>query len=336
MKGLNLGRYVLSSGVVTVFLAGCGGIQTVGAVPQNVMTTSVTTPVGVRQPSGSYGDLLYVTTPTTTVLVSYPQGQVIGTISGVSGLGGVCSDPNTGNVFAPQGATVLEYAHGGTTPIATLNGPAGYTDLQGCSVDPNTGNLAMSSYFGPKGHSGLIIFPGGQGQPTVYTDKILHLFGYTAYDNAGNLFVTAFTNKGNYRIGELPAGQSKLVHIRVSPRSAEVGKIEWDGEYLAGNSTNERGQDSTIYRLRINGTKATVAGTVHLTSAGQSGFWIYDGLLFEAYGKVLHKKNMAIAAWSYPQGGKATSKFYGIVQGKHPTIYDVTMSVAPTHSRIPK
>ena len=316
-------------------MTGCGGVQTIGAVPQTVMTTSVMK-AGVHQPSGSYGDLLYVATPTTTVLVSYPQGQVIGTISGVSGLGGVCSDPNTGNVFAPQGATVLEYAHGGTTPIATLNGPAGYSDLQGCSVDPNTGNLAMSSYFGPKGYSGLIIFPGGQGQPTVYTDKILHLFGCTAYDSAGNLFVTGYTNKGYYRIGELPVGQSKLVHIRISPRSAEVGKIEWDGTYLAGEAPDARGRDSIIYRLAINGDKATVADTVHLKSAGSSGIWIYNGTVFEAYGKVLNRKNMAIAAWSYPQGGKATSKFYGIVQGKHPTIYDVTMSVATAHSRIPK
>jgi hypothetical protein len=280
--------------------------------------------------SGSYGDLLYIATPETIVVVSYPQWQVVATISGISGLGGVCSDPSTGNVFAPQYDTVTEYAHGGTTPIATLNGPSGYTDLEGCSVDPTTGNLAVSSYFGPKGHSGIIVFPGGQGPPTVYTDKILHLFGYTAYDNAGNLFVPGFTNKGRFRIGELPAGQTKFVHIKLSPRSVGVGKVQWDGTYLVGNAANANGQDSTIYQLQISGNIANVAGTIHLTRGGQSGFWIYNGALFEALRTVPHKKNIAVAAWPYPAGGKAISKLYGIVRGKHPEIYDVTLSAAPS------
>jgi hypothetical protein len=197
-------------------------------------------------------------------------------------------------------------------------------------VDPTTGDLAMSSGFGPKGHSGIIIFPGGQGPPTVYTDKILHLFGYTTYDNAGNLFVPAYTNQGGFRIGELPAGQTKFVHVKVKPRSVGVGKVQWDGTYLVGNAANAHGQDSTIYQLQINGKFANVAGTIHLTRGGQSGFWIYDGALFEALRTGVRAKNIAVAAWPYPGGGKPISKLYGIVRGRDPEIEDVTLSAAPS------
>jgi hypothetical protein len=317
-------------------LAGCGGTQTASnAVPQGVAAQS-----RARQASGSSGDLLYILTNYGITIVSYPDLQIVDNITGYPGddADTICSDPKTGNVFVPTlGNTVVEYTHGGTTPIATLYGPSGYTALRGCSVDPTTGNLAVDSAFGPYGLSGLEIFPKGSGTPTVYTDKILHLFDYTAYDGAGNLFVTAYTNKGYFRIGELALGQSKLLRIRMKTAATALGKIQWDGTFLAGNTTNAQGQDSTIYQVQINGTKATVAGTVSLKKAGGHGFWVYNGNLFAPYGIPIQKKrNMAIAVWPYPAGGKATSKLYGIVKAKGAEIHDITMSVAPSHSRVRK
>lgn len=307
-------------------LAGCGGER--GG-------TSTVPPLGAQSRAhnaSSYsGDLLYILTNRGITIVSYPDLQVVGNITNtILEANTICSDPNTGNVYLPQdGNTILVYAHGGTTPIATLRGPSGYTALRGCSVNPLNGDLAVDSAFGPYHLSGLEIFPGGTGTPTVYTDKKLHLFDYTAYDDSGDLFVTGFTNQGDPRIGELLPGQSTLIDIRIK-QPIGLGKIQWDGTYLAGNTTNSQGQDSSIYRLQIHGTKATVAETVSLKNAGGHGFWIDAGDIIAPYG-IVRNKNIAIAVWLYPSGGKSISKLYGIVKKRGPGISDVTLSVSPSH-----
>jgi len=65
---------------------------------------------------------------------------------------GLCVDAQ-GNVFVPtwQGESgtrgyVYEFAHGGSTPIATLSDPGG---AFGCSVDLTTGNLAVTNNVAP-------------------------------------------------------------------------------------------------------------------------------------------------------------------------------------------
>jgi hypothetical protein len=59
----------------------------------------------------------------------------------VSGeVGGDCSN-RTGDVFVPNNTEVFEYAHGGTSPIATLSLPG--NSGAACSIDPSTGNLAV-------------------------------------------------------------------------------------------------------------------------------------------------------------------------------------------------
>jgi hypothetical protein len=40
---------------------------------------------------------------------------------------------------------ILEYAHGGTTPTATLADPTGTPSA--CSVDESTGSLAVGDYY---------------------------------------------------------------------------------------------------------------------------------------------------------------------------------------------
>jgi hypothetical protein len=67
---------------------------------------------------------------------------------------------------------------------------------------------------------------------------------------------------------------------------------------------------------------------------GKAEFGFTMGLCLKHSGAA--KKNAAIAAWRYPQGGKAISKLYGIAQGKDAAIYDLAVSVAPSRSPIHK
>jgi len=114
--GLRLwGRWTALIGAV-VFVSGCGG--------QNPVAQGAAAQASVHRESGSSGGLLYMSTEYTVTIVSWPEFQIVGTFQNL-GFEGLCSDPNTGNVFAPTGGEVLVYAHGGTTPIATLYPPSG-------------------------------------------------------------------------------------------------------------------------------------------------------------------------------------------------------------------
>src|SRR5579863_1388101 len=91
--------------------------------------------------------LLYVSDTVTgdVYVFSYPKGKLVQTLTGFADPAGECVDA-TGNVFVANtgSSNVLEYAHGGSSPIATLD-DSGYFRV-GCAVDPVTGNLAVSNF----------------------------------------------------------------------------------------------------------------------------------------------------------------------------------------------
>ena len=104
--------------------------------------------------SGSSGALIYATGGCGGIcVVSYPAGKLVDSISVSGELGGDCAD-SAGNVFVTNNTEVLEYSHGGTSPIATLSLRG--DDAAGCSIDPGTGNLAV--VFSESG-ANVAVFP---------------------------------------------------------------------------------------------------------------------------------------------------------------------------------
>jgi DNA-binding beta-propeller fold protein YncE len=158
VKGINIGRYTLCKMAATAMLAACS----TSAVPA---TGAHAAPPATRRASS--GALLYVVGGGVYV-ISYPQGALVNTITGIDEPQGVCSDKN-GNVFVTAYRTenVLEYAHGGSSPIANL-GDYGYYPL-GCAVDPTTGNLAVANQqsFNESGGN-VAIYAKAQGKPTFW------------------------------------------------------------------------------------------------------------------------------------------------------------------------
>lgn len=101
-------------------------------------------------PEAAGEDLLYVGGGGTYGYVhvySYPQGKLVGKLTGLDLPYGECVDAS-GDVWIvtnfPNQA--IEYAHGGTTPIATLSVPG--SNAYGCAVDPASGNLAVATDVG--------------------------------------------------------------------------------------------------------------------------------------------------------------------------------------------
>jgi hypothetical protein len=119
------GRCALSSCVAVAMLAGCGGSQPTIGAPGAMAQTA---PSHIRKASSSYGDLLYVGSESYGIFVlTYPQGKVVAQFEPPNPLG-MCSD-QSGDVFVlwSDGAGYIdEYAHGGTTPIATLEMPMAF------------------------------------------------------------------------------------------------------------------------------------------------------------------------------------------------------------------
>ena len=86
----------------------------------------------------------------------------MGELTGVYG-NADCSD-SKGNVFISGGTEVVEFAHGGTTPIATYS--IAYYPATGCSVDPESGSLAVVN------EGWVSVFPPGSQNATSYDTHI--------------------------------------------------------------------------------------------------------------------------------------------------------------------
>ena len=79
---------------------------------------------------------------------------------------GMCTDAS-GNVYMTNENAVVEYPHGGTSPVRTVRIPGAQTMY--CSVDPTTGDLAVTFDCPPCGYENLAIFPPGSSTSTRYT-----------------------------------------------------------------------------------------------------------------------------------------------------------------------
>jgi hypothetical protein len=263
-------------------------------------------------PEAKSEDLLYVSVSVDTVNVySYPEGKREGTLTGFATLGGLCAD-QTGNVFlADSGdSRVAEYAHGGTSPIRRLNDPAEMP--YGCSVDPVTGNLAVTNYCrendsGCDGAGGVSIYRSAQGKPMTYTNQGYNLF-YCSYDNASNLFVDGYgmARKAKSEFAELTSDGKAFKNIALDKTIRGYGGVQWDGKELAvGNGFN------VVYRMHVSGSRGISEGSTSLIGGKDVGqFWIQGSSLVGPSGHVYD--HSSVRFWDYPAGGKATKTIGGL------------------------
>ena len=184
-------------------------------------------------PDAKTNDLLYISSLSNgdVYVYSYPHDRLKGTLTSFSSPAGECVD-KSGDVFITSKSGILEYAHGGTTPIATLK-DAG--SAQGCSVDPKTGNLAVTNYSTTSSHQGNVaIYKDAKGSPTYLTDsKIYHEY-FCGYDNAGNLFVDGFEIAASVvKLSEIPSGRTVFKNITLNQTITGAGGVQWDGKHLA-------------------------------------------------------------------------------------------------------
>lgn len=282
------------------FLAGCGAQLPAsnGLLP---------TGAGPTQSAAKRGALLYISdTLTSDVYVySYPKGKLVMTLADFNVPSGECVDAS-GDVFVANtgDSDIVEYAHGEKTPVAKLK-DAGYFPV-GCSVDPESGNLAVTNFpFNGSGQGDVVIYDRAKGRPKHhYADAAIADMLLCSYDGSGNLFLDGLTSASAFAFAELPKGGSKLIDITLNRSIASAGGVEWDGKYVAVGDQST----STIYQFSISGTSGTEEGSTQLSGATQIfQFWI-DGA--KLIGPDSGQADAGI--WNYPAGGAPVKTITGL------------------------
>ncbi len=308
MSSLSLSRFAVSAAASAALLAGCGWSQPPLAAP-NSLTRSWVAPEATSEA------LLYAATRQTVEIFSYPSGQQVGELD-IRHPNGLCSDPN-GDVFVVADGSVLEYAHGGTTPIATVKSKFGFP-LQ-CAFDPTTGNLALiDTYF--TGPENIAVYKKVTGKGHVYYDSgPIYDFFDCAYDAGGNLFATGYSQV----LAELPEGGDKFFNYKPSLKTAdsELAGIQWDGKYVTAQELPPDGDRALLDRIIIVKKKALVVSRTRLAGSRIAFKWLYAGVATGLDGQYHHK----IGFWRYPRGGDAI----GMVGGNGIKFFAATISVAP-------
>jgi hypothetical protein len=324
LRTLTLVRVALSAAVGTVSLAACGGSQPLmgspGAMPQSgVNATHAERGGSWMLPEASKAKaLLYVSDESTNAVFvyDYKSGTLVGKLRGVRQPYGECVDAR-GAVWVTELAAemVVRYPHGGISATKHLS-----TDgsTVGCSVDPTTGNLAVSNVSTASGGGDIRVFT-SSGYTDYWSDYCYYL-EQPGYDNAGNLYVEAYSASYVVYVCELPHGGSSLAPVSVSQHIYGPGSVMWDGKYVT--LTDEFYDDShstAIYQVAASKSGGlTIVGTTVLTDTcdGNNAEIWQPFIVGSQNTPVNEKQGTALVGfdtdcayrhrfslWSYPSGG---------------------------------
>src|SRR5579863_5508755 len=246
---------VFLASVFTVgLLAGCGN----GAATSPSVTTSSAQTSTMRSwidPAAAADNLVYVSTfPFSRVsdveVYTFRERKYVGVLNGIKNPQHLCSD-TSGNVFIPEGteSKVLEYAHAGTTPIATFNDAH---SPHACSVDRVTGNLAVVDA------ADVAIYQNASTKPARHKDAKFANYYFCGYDDSGNLFVDGKDDSDRFVFAELPKGAKSFVNINLGHYVATPGSVQWDGKYVVV------GSEDTVYQFTTAGSTGKLEGSTNL------------------------------------------------------------------------
>lgn len=249
------------------------------------------------------------------VVRTFPEGKHVRRIAEI---GGLCTDPNAGNLYVVEGGGVTEYAPGGSSKITRATFPSDFIGGN-CAVDPTTGNVAIpGSTNGRTTEGAVAVYTSLYGSPAIYLDPGVGELGFAGYDPQGNLFADQ-----RFVLAELPHGSSTFTNYTVSLGRGRslTGTVQWDGSYITAESAYLR---PTIYRIVVGPSGATIVGKTRLPRQRSPTFtWIDGNTLISAY--TPHGKPARAAYWSYPNPGHAP---YRILNVFHPD--SIVTGVAPS------
>jgi hypothetical protein len=321
-------RRTLTVFAASALLSGCGGAPTplatsakmAGLPPMRSAALHADRDESRMLPEAKRDDLLYVTGSDDRIYVfAYPTGQLVGKFRTPSYPPQFLCTDGDGNVFVPVSfistePIIYEYAHGGTTPIATLTAPYTGTGAYACSVNPVTGDLAVSV------GTGVELFKGARGKPTLIQTP--HLIFDCAYSEDGDLFADPWQSGGSKLLYVLRSRAGSFSTVTLNER-LDGGSIQWvNGKLVVARVHHGSRGPQEIYQVQISGSQGTISAPIDLDSRGD---WRPDRVQFLVVGKTLigpdypPRNHGLINFWRFPQGGEPTKTlivhpdgFYGL------------------------
>jgi hypothetical protein len=297
---------IVVTAIVAQVLAGCGGAGPAGGLPAPAPAILTAMRASWVDPRAKGSPLLYVSDQLnrSVFIYAYPALTPMGELTGFNLPWGLCVNRRNGNVWVTDtfNNDLVEFPHGGSTPIRTLH--QYLYDVDACAVNPKTGDVAAVN-DGSEDPAEVIIFKPSHAPPKQYSDiKNALALEFAAYDPDGNLFVDdPGFGRGRSVLEELAKGSQRLLKIPWhGPPIGYPGGVQFDGTDLAiGDSDNH-----VVYRT----SNGTVVATVTLKDACQvRQFFIHYGFLIapnacKSYGNVL--------IYRYPAGGEPVKQVRGL------------------------
>jgi hypothetical protein len=270
-------------------------------------------------PDAKASQLLYISDSGTNdvYVYSYPKGKLVGTLTGFSEPQGECSD-SSGNVWIANtaGSNLLEFAHGGTHPIATLSDPGQFP--AGCAVNLKSGDLAATNIISTTGGAGSIsLYKGATGTPKIFSDPTFIEMFFDGYDG-NTLYSSGFNTSGVPSETSMnPKGKfTDLTFVGATVNFP--GSVGFDrGLWIADQSGS--GGNSVIYQVTRSGSTLTVTGTTQLLGSGDC----VQLTVFKKTAICPDAANFDILFYHYPAGGNP----YKIIKGAFSLPIGSTISV---------
>ncbi len=318
----------LASLVAAAALAACSGWPqsepVAGTSNEPVAALAAAPAAGIADRAASWmsvsaktsSELLYVSDLGTfdVDVYSYPSLARAGKLTGFDEPQGECTDA-TGNVWITNTrvSQILAYAHGGTSPIATLADPLGYP--VGCAVDPATGNLAVTNLYGFSGAGSVLVYKHARGTPASYGNPNLYYYYFAGYDRKGDLYVSGQTSKKAYLLAVLPHAATSMALVSIKGGTIYFpGTVAWIGStlVLGDQRCNDRAS-SCFYRLSVSGTTARVTGATPLKEACDvAEAWIGTSRLAAGSYANCGGGRSSAEIWPFPAGGNPKVRVTGL------------------------
>ncbi|HEV3092113.1 MAG TPA: hypothetical protein VGX91_11810 [Candidatus Cybelea sp.] len=319
----NRSNFIAASLAAT--LVGCGGSQPPIGAPSPMPQALAFAAHADRGTSWMLADaksedLLYVSNPgnDSVTVYAYHSRKLVGTLRGFSSPAGLCAD-TAGDVWVTNegGSDVIEYAHGGTKPIKTLDD--GSEQPLACSVDATTGNLAVLDA------GDVAVYRNASGSPKRYKGGGVYGDYALGYGARGGLLVNggSYNNRNFIAFAQLPLGATHLRQVVLSKtlQWAPPTFMQWDGRFWVVGL-------ETLDWFKITGSRGIFEGYSALSpSSTIAQFWIAAvnaGSRRANQIVVTEDDPYKVEFFQYPAGGKP---FASIIDGlSNP--YGITVSKA--------
>lgn len=305
MKIIRFSRAALSICATVVLFWGCGSSHEKGLPPWG---TPQAEPLAAKAHQGASwmlpearNEVLLYISAAHVYVYTYPWLRLVGMLTGFQSPAGICPDKDGDMWIANfRGGTIVEYAHGGTQPIASLDVPI--NEPQSCAIDPRSGDLAVVGYgpTDPNAPGTIAVYSNASGSPAIYHVS----FGETSfcsYDDQGNLFVDGFgfSESPPFALVELARGAKKFKEVSFGASgnpSYYPTPVLWDGTYVTIGSADG------LVRYTVRNFSASHVGHTQLNGLHMLyNAWIQDNrvVAINLFGMYVPP----VQLYEYPGGG---------------------------------